>query len=76
MPRIDNSDPRVRRYYNLPPFNDDDPGDEPPIDVCYMCYFLFEKMGVNTEVAHPDYDDDPGVYQCRSCGVELCVSDN
>jgi len=86
MPRIDNSQgvidvvnqaifemwgPGVEHFRE--DFNEDDPGDTPPIDLCRRCFEdLMRNDYINTEcdeLDHPDYGD--AVYQCVVCGEIL-----
>lgn len=71
MPRLDNSDDTVRQVYDLE-FDEDDPGQTDPVDMCHLCHCAW--LDANLEIEHPDYDDD--VYYCIECGKRLTNDDN
>lgn len=75
MPRIDNSNIDVQEWYEFK-FNEADPGDTPPVDVCMSCYIdLWRLDGI--EFDHPPYEDDPDhPYHCRECDIILTNQDN
>ena len=78
MPRLDNSNPKnldilrewgEKRWLKVEPFDDDDPGATPPMDVCRSCFEdLFSDIDDGL-VAHPPYGD--GDHRCTICGWEL-----
>ena len=82
MPRMDNSDPHVlavvngfRRDRGEPPivFNEDDPGDTQPVDICWDDWWeIFDADG--GYVPHPSYEDS-GRYYCAICGDILTDDD-
>jgi len=78
MSRLDNSNPECleilrecgeKRWLKVKPFDDDDPGATPPMDVCRDClhrHFVGIDYG---EAEHPSYSDSD--YRCAICGREL-----
>ena len=71
MPRLDNQDEIVVETYNLT-VTWDDPGQDPPVDLCSTCACSWLNAGLFIE--HPPYDDDE--YTCLECGVELDGADD
>jgi len=72
--RIDNSNPDVQEWYGYA-FNEADPGDTPPVDVCCPCYKAIWHDLV--EVDHPPYEDDiDHPYKCFECEKILTETDN
>lgn len=66
--RLDNTNPEVQFYFDLPNF-----GPINPIDVCLHCYNLLTSLEPFT-IDHPDYEDDE--YYCIECGELLVDGDN
>lgn len=71
MPRLDNTDNLVIKEFELS-FNPDDPGETPPVDLCYKCWIIWE--GLVETIDHPPYEDCN--YTCTECGCELTKDDN
>ena len=78
MPRLDNGNPKnleilrewgEKRWLKVEPFDDNDPGATPPMDVCDDCYVKYFLHIDDGAVAHPSYGDDD--YRCAICGWEL-----
>ena len=72
MPRLDNTNPEVVEYYDLP-FDEDDPGDTLLVDLCEDCFIPWRLNDL--EIAHPDYEDWND-YRCMNCDKRLTVEDN
>ena len=62
MARIDNSTQDVIVYFGAEPFNPDDLGTAPPIDLCLDCYPM---NFIDLEIDHPQYEDSSIVYHCQ-----------
>jgi len=72
MPRLDNTNPEVIEYYDLP-YDEDDPGDTPLVDLCEMCFI--EWIDLPLEIDHPGYEDWQDYY-CLNCGKRLTIEDD
>lgn len=81
MPRLDNSDPKnleilrewgERRWQHIE-FDPNDPGDMPPMDVCWSCHRRYFPHDGGM-VAHPLYDGEG--YTCTCCQAELTSDDD
>lgn len=71
MPRLDNTDRLVIAEFDLD-FDPGDPGETPPVDLCWGCYIHWQNMGL--EVDHPPYEDND--YECFGCMDPLNEDDN
>lgn len=67
MPRLDNSDEEVQEAYSYV-FNERDPGETPPVDLCYDCGV---RWPIHLYCAHPPYEEQDPPYKCRGCNEEL-----
>lgn len=73
MPRLDNSSGYVIGYFYLTEnFNPDDPGDNPPIDLCAHCWMKW--IDTPYEIDHPSYADSD--YYCFECRDLLTEADD
>jgi len=70
MPRLDNGDLEVRRWFGLD-YDEKDPGKTPPVDVCTDCGY-----GDLATVEHPPYGEQDPPYVCADCGTPLDDYDN
>ena len=82
MPRLDNSDPHNlemmrgwgERYWKFVEFDQHDPGDMPPMDVCFNCWDEMFRGHDSGTVEHPLYDGEG--YYCAICLDTLTADDD